>query len=118
MQPNNHSSAPCRIYLHPAVLSNPALVEAISFRTGLTVVVGDNPAAPSLVEPRKTYTWERRPGQEFIDAESLLDLMSFGSFIRRLASPAFSTKQTQPKDPGNGGWIDPTDPGNGGGRAA
>jgi len=44
--------------------------------------------------------------------------MSFGSFIRRLASPAFSTKQTQPKDPGNGGWIDPTDPGNGGGRAA
>jgi len=33
--------------------------------------------------------------------------MSFGSFIRRLASPAISTKQTQPKDPRTAGLDRP-----------
>lgn len=44
-----HTTQPCRIYLHPAVLGNPDTVNAIVAQTGLAVVVGDNRAALSLV---------------------------------------------------------------------
>lgn len=98
-----HTTQPCRIYLHPAVLTNPALVEAISFRTGLSVVVGDNPAAPSLVKHRTiSFSTPQQRGR------SAFDLFKRGELLTNTA-----------KDPGNGGWIHPDpDPFNGGGRAA
>lgn len=81
-----HTTQPCRIYLHPAVLSNPALVEAISCRTGLSVVVGDNPAAPSLVKHRAiSFSTPRNRSRGL-----------FG---------IFKASKPMPADPGNGGWL-------------
>ncbi|WP_425056656.1 hypothetical protein [Pseudomonas abyssi] len=35
-------STTCRVYLHPTAASNPAIIEAITARTGFAIVIGGN----------------------------------------------------------------------------
>ncbi len=103
-----HTTQPCRIFLHPAVLSNPDTVNAIIARTGLAIVVGDNRAAPSLV-------------QKPTPSRSILIRLPRG--FERMVDDAIARVQTRAllnqADPGNGGWIgDDPGPFDGGGKAA
>lgn len=42
------SAHQCRIYLHPAVASNPDTIRAVTARTGLAVIIGGNSKAATL----------------------------------------------------------------------
>lgn len=48
MQPTQHSSIRCPVYLHPAACTSPEAVEAIQNRTGLLVIVNTGRSAPTL----------------------------------------------------------------------
>ena len=50
------SAQQCRIYLHPAAASNPAVIRAVMARTGLTVVIGGNHKAATLQQSPRPFS--------------------------------------------------------------